>query len=149
MDEIYDAHGIRFRYPAFWELNEEEAANERTITVSSPETSFWSLTIADDKPPPEDMVESAVSALREEYDELDDYSSHVKLAGPDSVARDVEFVCLEMLNSAFLRAVSTDEFSALIYYQGTDLELAETRAILESISSSLQFEGHEIFSDER
>jgi hypothetical protein len=54
-----------------------------------------------------------------------------------------------MLNSAFLRAVSTDEFSALVYYQGTDLELAETRAILESISSSLQFEGYEILSDER
>ena len=143
MDELYSSHGVQFRFPSFWELSEESAGNELTITVSSPETSFWSLTLIRDKPRPEDVIKSAVAALREEYDELDDYASQVKLCGRDSVACDHEFVCLEMLNSAYLRAFRTDDFSALIYYQGTDQELAETRSILESISSSLKCDDDE------
>lgn len=138
MDELYSSNGVQFRFPSFWELSEEPAGNELTITVFSPETSFWSLTLIRDKPRPEDVIKSAVAALREEYDELDDYVSQIKLCGRDSVACDLEFVCLEMLNSAFLRAFRTDDFSALIYYQGTDQELAETRPILESISLSLK-----------
>ena len=56
MDEIYSAHGVQFRFPSFWEVSEESAGSELTITVCSPETSFWSLTLIRDKPRPEDVI---------------------------------------------------------------------------------------------
>jgi hypothetical protein len=55
----------------------------------------------------------------------------------------VEFVCLELVNSAFLRAFRLGESSALVLYQGTDHELEDTRPILEEISASLQWEADE------
>ena len=138
MDEIYSSHGVQFRYPGPWELSEESAGDEISITVASPETSFWSLTLIHNRPSPEDVIQSAVAVLREEYDELDDYSSRDTLCGRDTVACDLEFVCLELLNSAYLRAFRTDNFSALVYYQGTDQELADTLPVLEAISATLE-----------
>jgi hypothetical protein len=138
MDEQYHSHGVCFRYPEMWELSEEHNDDEVTITVTSPETSFWSLTIMPERPRPEDVIESAVKAFQDEYEEVDVYPSEVELCHRTSVARDLEFVCLELLNSAFLRAFRTRRFSTLVYYQGTDQELEETRTILESISASLE-----------
>ena len=130
--------GIRFRYPDSWDLSEQQSENELTITVASPTTAFWSLTLFEDGPRPEELIELAVEAFRDEYEELDVYSAKVELCHRASVARDLEFVCLELLNSAFLRSFRTGNFSVLILYQGTDQELAETREVLESISSSLE-----------
>jgi len=143
MYETYQGHGVRFRYPAKWELREELDEGEVTITVSSMETSFWSLTIIPQRPRPEEVIESAVAAFQEEYEELDVYATEAELCHRESVSRDVEFVCLELLNGAFLRSFRTERFSTLVYYQGTDEELEETREILESISASLECEGDE------
>ena len=54
--------------------------------------------------------------------------------------RDVDFVCFELINSAFLRSFQTDRFTVLVLYQGFDGELAESRAVLEAISASLELE---------
>lgn len=138
MFEDYQSHGVRFRYPALWEVGDEQRDDEVTITVTSPETSFWSVTILPRRPAPEEVIESAIGALRDEYDEIDIYPSEVELCHRTSVARDLEFVCLELLNSAYLRAFRTSRFTALVYYQGTDQELEQMRDSLEAISASLQ-----------
>lgn len=141
--ETYHSHGVRFRYPADWELIEQSQDNELSITVASPETSFWSLTLLSDGPSPERIMDSAVVAFEDEYEELDIYNSEASICDRRSVARDVEFVCLELVNSAFLRAFRLGERSALVLYQGTDHELEETLEILEGISSSLHCEEDE------
>ena len=69
----------------------------------------------------------ALNAFREEYEELDIYPVAETICHRESIARDLEFVCLEMMNSAFLRAFKTDGFTVLILYQGTDRELEITR----------------------
>lgn len=143
MQNVYHEHGVRFRYPSGWELTEQHVDNEVTITVSSPETSFWALVLHFEGPRPEDLIESALDAFREEYEELDIYSTEAMLCHRANVARDVEFVCFELINSAFLRAFRTGRFSALVLYQGTDHELEQTRETLESISASLRLEGDE------
>jgi hypothetical protein len=139
VEGVYAAHGIRFRYPAAWQLTEQEAGGEVSIAVSSPETSFWSLSLFFDRPQPEQVMESALDAFREEYDEIDIYPVSANLCRQKNLARDVEFVCLDLLNSAFLRAFRTARFTALVLYQGTDHELEdETQPLLEAISNSLQ-----------
>ena len=141
MQNSYHEHGVRFQYPSHWELTERQSPNEVTITVSSPETSFWSLVMFFDRPSPENLIESAIGAFREEYDEIDVYPAEAMLCARTNVARDVEFVCLDLINSAFVRAFQTSLFSALILYQGTDCELEESKEILESISASLHCDG--------
>ena len=89
-------------------------------------------------------METALDAFREEYAELDIYPVVETICHRESIARDLEFVSLELINSAFLRAFRTDHFTALILYQGTDKELELTREQLEKISLSLQCEGDKL-----
>jgi hypothetical protein len=131
MEEIYQGHGISFRYPTGWELTEQE----------DDETSFWSISLFHDGPSPKEVLESAVEALREEYAEADIYPSMARIGKRPGVARDVDFVCFELINSAFLRSFQTERFTVLVLYQGFDGELEMTRALLEAISTSLAFAG--------
>ena len=139
MDETYQSHGVRFDYPHDWEVAEQAAQNELTITVQSPETSFWMLTLFFARPEPERISEAALDAFREEYDDLDIYQTQEQICDEDSIAWDIEFRCLEVYNSAWVRAFQTDHYSALVLSQGNDLELQETQETLRAITQSLGY----------
>jgi hypothetical protein len=142
MQETYHGHGLRFRYPAHWELTEQDGEGSASITVSSPETAFWSVSLLFDRPSSSDVIEGAVAAFREEYQEVDDYPADV--AGDrETVARDVDFVCFELVSSAFLRAFQTERFTVLVLYQGFDGELETARPLMEAISDSLALDEDE------
>jgi hypothetical protein len=137
MDATYQSHGVRFRYPPDWELSEQHEGEQISITVSSPLTAFWTLTLFPDRPAPGDIVAAALDAFYEEYDELDDYPSKIRLCKRPTVARDVDFMCLELLNSAGIRAFRAREFTMLVLFQFTEGERDETGPILERITRSL------------
>ncbi len=143
MEEIYEGHGIRLRYPAYWEVTEQDDDEATSITVASPETSFWSISLFHDGPSPQEVLESALEAFREEYAEVDVYASTERIGERAGVARDVDFVCFELINSAFLRAFQTERYTVLVLYQGFDGELETTRPMLEAISASLAFAGED------
>ncbi|HUG90666.1 MAG TPA: hypothetical protein VML55_07530 [Planctomycetaceae bacterium] len=141
MDATYHQHGFEFRYPGFWELSEHSGQDgEWTITVSSPGTSFWSLSLYSDRPRPEALIDSAVSAFREEYPDLDVYPLQARLCDRPAVARDLEFLCFDLVNGASVRAVQIGPVTAFVLYQGTDDELESTRPILEAITASLSYD---------
>jgi len=147
----YEAHGIRFQFPKNWEINEQRSNNQLSITVSSPDSPdklFWMLSLFYEIPSENELIETALEAFREEYDEIDIYPVEATVCDRESVARDLEFVCLELINSVSLRAFRTNRFSALILFQGTDHELKTTKEQLEKISLSLECVEDEIFSGE-
>ena len=53
MNRVYESHGVRFEYPKDWILHEQAGHDEVSITVNSPETSFWSLTLLFHRPEPD------------------------------------------------------------------------------------------------
>jgi hypothetical protein len=128
---------VRFRYPDDWELSEQQEGEQISITVSSPQTAFWTLTLFPGRPDPEDIVAAALDAFHEEYTELDDYPSRVRVCKCPTVARDVDFVCLELLNSAGIRAFRARAFTVLVLFQLTEAEREEMAPILERITKSL------------
>lgn len=138
MDELYSGYGIRFRYPRDWQVTEQPQPGEVTITVASPETSFWSITLYSDRPDCRRVLQTALDAFREEYGNVDVYELRQTSGRFPTLARDLDFVCLELINSAFLRVFQTSQFTALVLYQGTDHELDATRPVLEAISDSLE-----------
>ncbi len=133
----YCENGIRFLYPEDWEIDQGETDDCRTITVSSSETSFWCLSLFQPGTPSGDVLRAAAAAFEEEYDDVDVSVATGQLFGTAAEGLDVEFVCLELVNTATLRALESDDFTALVLYQGTDHELEATRALLEGITSSL------------
>ena len=143
MDTIYEGHGIRFRYPAWWEVSVQEDDECALITVDSPETSSWSVSLFFDGPPPEAVVNSAVEAFREEYDEVDVYSSDAS-AGERLERGPRRRLCLSRADQQRLSALlSNRAFHRLVLYQGFDGELETTRPLLEAITNSLKLDGEE------
>ena len=140
MTQVLERHGIRFEYPDDWILHEQSDPLEFTVTVHSPETSFWSLTLLFDRPEPQQVLDSALDAFREVYSELDIYPGDDRLADRPTLACDLDFVCHELISTAFLRAIATPRFTILVLFQGADLELDETQVLLEQITRSLTWD---------
>ena len=138
MVDEYAQNGVRFRYPDYWELTEQPNGDGVAVTLSGPGTCFWMLQLFLDAPAPDHVISQAVDAFRDEYDEIDFYPISDELCGRPASGGDLKFVCLELINSASLRACQTDRFTALVLFQGTDSELEETRETLEAITASLR-----------
>lgn len=136
--EVYDDHGIRFRYPPFWEVQEQENEDQLMITVSSPGTSFWSVGLFHAKPSPAEVAEAVLSALREEYEELDAYAVHEEFCHSPAIGYDIEFFCMELLNSAWIRAFEARDFTVLVLYQADDTELEDSEQWFDVLCRSLQ-----------
>lgn len=144
LTEFYNKHGIQFYFPDFWELNEEKSENELTISINSPETSFWCIRLFDDPIEPEEIIETAVIAFQEEYEDVDCEDAEETICNRQAVGRDLGFSCQDLTNSVFLRSFRTGDCTILVYYQGTDHELKETLPILQGITSSLKCSGDEL-----
>ncbi len=140
MDKFYEGHGIRFRYPGDWELSEQEQDRDVAVSVASPETSFWTISLLAGRPDPKRVIREVLETFRGEYVEVDEYSVQAKIRETPCEARDLQFVQYELINSAFLRAFSAGPWTALVLYQGTDHELEYTRPILEAITATLEWE---------
>jgi hypothetical protein len=143
MDATFQQHGFEFRYPGFWEISEHSGDSEFNVTVSSPGTSFWSLSLYYERPRPEDLIDSALAAFREEYPDLDVYPLESRVCDRPATARDIEFLCFDLVNGAALRAFQIGEVTGFVLYQGTDDELQTTREVLEAITASLHYDGAE------
>lgn len=136
----YSKHGIGFLYPDIWELHEETEGTDITISLAPCATSFWTLRIMHECPPPPQVVESCVEAFKEEYDEAEIAESKVIISEMPAYGRELDFICLELTNSVGLASVRTSEFTILVWWQGTDLELEEFRPIFDHMTRSIQID---------
>lgn len=133
----FDNFGVQFQYPENWELEEQADDQEAMISLQSPGTAFWSLTLYYERPEPDAVIDSAISAYSEEYEEHDIYPLEANLCQRETVGKEVEFVCLELVNKATVQSFLTDRFTAVLITQSTDYEGDEIRKTLEAISMSL------------
>lgn len=133
----YSGFGVRFEYPVDWGLIEESGPDQTTITLQSPGTSYWTLSLFDDRPAPEQLVASVMEAYESSYEDLDVYEPEVQILGFPAVTRELDFVCLDLVNTAAMVAFQAVEQSVLVIYQGEDRELTTTRPVMEAITHSL------------
>lgn len=135
----YESHGVLFDYPDIWELSEQnEPDGDIVVTVAANGTCFWTLRILPSCPAPPEVVGSCVEAFREEYEDMEESATHQSLAEMPAYTRELNFTCFELINTAVLSSVRTMEFTLLVWWQGTDHELAETREILDHMTGSLR-----------
>lgn len=136
-EQTFRGPGISFRHPEDWELTEEPRNDELSINLQSGGTSFCSITLLYGRPAPERVLDAAVHAYRDEYDDVDVYPVETRVARHSAIGRDVEFFCLELCNTAFLRAFRTGRFTLLLLFQASDDELQATRTVFDRISGTL------------
>lgn len=135
--QTYLGHGVRFCYPTEWALTEEAQGPSVNIHLQTPGLAFWMLTLLPPMTDVVDVVEATVAAFEDEYEQVDRYDRSPEFDDLRTAGCDLDFVCLDLVNSASIRAVALTESTALVMYQGEDRELATFRPQFEAVTDSL------------
>lgn len=143
--EIYEDHGVRFKYPADWALEVTEEGPETTIDVQHPEGLAFALVRADEeRPDPAELANEALAAMREEYPELEAVPVIEPLREHVATGYDVDFFSLDIANGARIRAFRTPRRTILVFGQWSDLgegdRSEQVRGVFRSIEEIENFE---------
>jgi hypothetical protein len=136
----FDDGGIRFRYPENWKLEREDNDEGWTVSLQSPDTAFLMICLREDMPSADDMAASALTALREEYPDLEADDCLDSLAGQPAVGHDIRFFSLDLTNTCWTRSFYTTRGTVLVMCQANDLELDRNGPVLRAICASLEIE---------
>jgi len=139
LESVYYATGLQFRHPAGWVVHEEPGDAFQTVTVQTPGTCFWQVSLFGPQSAGA-VLESVLEAFSETYEELDIYDSETVLCGFPALVREIDFVCMDLLSAATLIAFQTPAATVLILFQGEDRELDAVRPQLLAMSHSLKLE---------
>ncbi len=134
----YAEHGIYFRYPEDWVLEQEETDTGWTVSLQSPGTAFLLINMRADHPTVEDVAGTALAALREDYPELEADDAFESVAGHDAVGHDIRFFSFDLTNTCWTRSFYTPRGTVLVLCQANDLELETNEPILRAICASLE-----------
>jgi hypothetical protein len=140
MAALFDDGGIRFRYPENWKLEREENETGWTVSVQSPGTAFMLISLREDMPTPDEVVETALNALREDYPELEADECVDTLAGQPAVGHDIRFFSLDLSNTCWTRSLNSAAGTLLILCQSDDLELDQHEPVLRAMCASLELD---------
>lgn len=139
MTETFDDLGIRFEYPAEWELEVTEDGAITTVSIQSPSgPAFALVTIDESCPAPIEVIEAALEAMREEYPGLDSTPAREMIDGHPAIGHDVEFFSLDMTSGCIIRCFRTERRTVLVFGQWSDIEDEATCAALAAMRKSLE-----------
>jgi hypothetical protein len=136
MPAVFERFGVRFQYPEGWILEVEEETDGQDITVYNQDGAFWSLTI-NDSGDPDQLAQVVVDTLDAQYDDLDSAAVSDEIAGQDMVGYDVNFYCLDLTNTAQVRAFVADGRTLLVMWQAEDRDYDRVAPIFRAITTSL------------
>ena len=136
MQTLYQTDGLSFAYPADWELSTEQLADGLSVLVNGAGTTFCSFLLMPERPAVATVLKNALEAFRDTYDEVDSEPVECRLASRAARGFDVDFYCLELLNSAWLRAFRTGKYTVFMLFQ-SGFDEPEARSIFDAICASL------------
>ncbi|MBV8382786.1 MAG: hypothetical protein JO355_04560 [Planctomycetaceae bacterium] len=138
MTGIYEDHGIRFEYPGEWELEVTDDGPVTTVALQSPGGLAFALVTTDDsRPAPAEVADEALSAMREEYPNLDATPTLETINGHNAVGHDVEFISLDMTNTCAIRCFRTPRRTVLVFGQWSDLD-EDSEDLIRDVRQSLE-----------
>lgn len=139
MAEFCDG-GIRFRYPETWTLEREDNDAGWTVSVQSPGTAFLMVCLRQDTPATDEVADAALSALQDDYPELEYEPCIDSVAGQPAVGHVIRFFSLDLTNTCRTRSFYSSEGTVLVLWQVNDLELEQAEPVLKAICSSFEVE---------
>jgi len=137
MPSEFAGMGVRFQYPENWSLSRDMGlAGCQSVTVNSPQEAFWTLSIHPRSADPIQLVDAAVQAMREEYEEMEAEETQEDIDGHRLVGQNVNFYCLDLTNTAWIRGVRTDRATYTIFCQAEDRGFEQTGKVFRAITAS-------------
>ncbi len=114
----YDDLGVRFVYPRNWFINTETLdKGTYTITVDSPEGSFWSLAIFPKSVDLDQAAKEIVKSMKAEYDELEETEVKQYVADTILTGYEIDFFYLDLSSTAVALKFEDERRGYVIYWQ--------------------------------
>ncbi len=134
----FDETGIRFKYPTNWRLEREDSDAGWTVSVHSPDTAFLMVCLREDSPTTDNLVDTALEALKEEYPELEADDCIDSFAGQPAVGHNIRFFSFDLTNTCWTRSFYSPRGTVLVMCQYNDLELDRNEPVLRAICKSFE-----------
>jgi len=146
MPSAFEQSGLRFEYPENWAL--EHSSNDASdgtaedkieqVVVSSPNTAFWHLSKYPAAADLELLFDEALAALRSEYKDMEtEPADEMAVEGRRLAGFDVNFICLDLTNTCWLRGFQTEDATFLLFCQAEDREFAQVNLVFQAMLASL------------
>jgi len=140
MAERFEKNGICFLYPENWRLEREESETGWSVLLQSPDTAFFLLSLDEDGPDSDQVINTALEALRDDYPDLEADECVDSLAGQPAIGHDIRFTSLDLTNTCWTRSFYCADGTVLVMCQLNDLELEQHEPVLRAICASLKVE---------
>ena len=137
MPSQFDKLGIRFSYPDDWTLDEQNVEGGQTVAVASPGGAFWWLSIHSAQINVAEVARAVMEGLKLEYDNLDVEPVVDVFSAQEMVGYDINFYCLDLVNTAKIRGFQTTEATYTMLWQAEDREFDQVLPVFEAITTSL------------
>jgi len=138
MPAVYENLGVRFLYPENWSVVDEERDDwPRSVTVQSPNTSFWTLLIYPPRQATGPIIDHVIETIREEYRELEILEGEDEISEMLTTGVDVCFFYLDLLVESKIRVLSTPSATLLWHYQAESREFDEMEPVFRAITTTL------------
>jgi len=138
MPALFNKFGIHFQYPENWTLETDSSAPDRqSISVYSPGGGFWTVAVAPRDSNPAQLAQTALDTIKGEYDELDSEQIQESIGEVDLVGFDVNFYCLDLTNTTWIRAGRTHRAAYLLICQAEDREFDQISQVFRAMTTSL------------
>lgn len=130
--------GFRFQYPENWTLDDETVESRReSVTVYSPSGAFWSVARYPRSADPAQLALAAVDAMGQEYDSLESHEACETVGGHRLIGYDLNFYCLDMTNTAQVRAATINESTYVVFQQAEDRDFERVGPVFRAILTSM------------
>jgi hypothetical protein len=134
----FDEGGIRFRYPENWKLERVDNDSGWSVSVQSPDTAFMLISLDEEMPSTDQVAETALETLRQDYPDLEADDCVDSLAGQPAVGHDIRFFSFDLTNTCWTRSFYSASGTVLVLCQYNDLEGDSNEPILRAMCASLE-----------
>jgi len=132
---FYDKAGLQFAYPDNWTIDDEDQSSaDATATVLSPHTAFWTVMLYHRQVDVRELADAVLDALKTEYPQIE-VDTMEETA--EAHAYELSFQCLDLINTAFIRAFHHGEQTYLVLSQAEDHELEVAEQVFDAMAASL------------
>jgi len=137
MPAEFERQGLRFAYPENWQLEEAKTDEGWSVTAQSPGTAFFFLNVQSERPDVQQVIDTILAALREDYSELESEPATESIAGRSARGHDIQFFSMDLVNTCWTRCFRTAEHTVLVLCQVSDVELETAEPVLRAMCASL------------
>ncbi len=144
MTKEFNRDGLSFSWPDDWSVEREEQKDGWTISLQSPGTAFAVVRLDRSMPATEEVAQTTLDALKEDYPHLEATATVDMLAGEMAIGHDIQFFSLDFATTCWTRSFYGAAGTVLVLCQVSDIDQEIYEPVLRGICDSLRSSSEEM-----